>query len=313
MAQENTRVRVVYIGGCTRSGSTLIDRALGTLRGFASTGEFGLLTTQALGENRLCGCGQRFLDCAFWQSVGERAFGGWDSPEVRELIDLHPRLTRNRQIPLVLSARVLPTVGRRLRRYRQLLGRVYAAVADISGADVVVDSTKAPAYALILRGVPGLDMRVVHLVRDSRGTAYSAGKRFTVKDSVDRTVWKHRYPPVVITLRWLLYHQIFATLDAMDRRGLLVRYEDFVRNPRQVLGDIARFAGRDLADHELAFATPMAIQLGPSHTIAGNDMRFDTGPVPLREDDEWKRSLAIGARRLVTAMSWPLLRRWDYL
>jgi hypothetical protein len=313
MGSENARVRVLYIGGCTRSGSTLIDRALGSLSGFISTGEFGLLTSQALPENRLCGCGQRFLHCRFWQSVGERAFGGWGSPEARELSILHPQLTRNRQIPLVVAARVLPAVNRRLRRYRELLSMVYTAVSEVSGAEVIVDSTKAPAYALVLRGVPGLDVRVVHLVRDSRGTAYSAGKRLAVKDSVDRTVWKHRYPPLVITLRWLLYHQIFSLLDARDPGGLLVRYEDFVRNPRRILREIARFAGRDTSDDELRFATSEAIQLVPSHTIAGNDMRFDTGPVPLREDDEWKRSLDAGSRRLVTAMSWPLLRRWDYI
>jgi hypothetical protein len=313
MGSEKARVRVLYIGGCTRSGSTLVDRALGSVSGFTSTGEFALLTTQALPENRLCGCGQRFLDCQFWQRVGERAFGGWDSPEVRELSTLHRQLTRNRQVPLVLAAGALPAVRRRLRRYRELLSMVYTAVSEVSGAEVIVDSTKAPAYALVLRGVPGLDVRLMHLVRDSRGTAYSSGKRFTVKDSVDRTVWKHRYPPLVITLRWLLYHQIFSVLDARDSGGLVVRYEDFVRNPRRSLREIARFAGRDTSDDELRFATRDAIELAPSHTIAGNDMRFDTGPVPLREDDEWKRSLRAGSRRLVTAMSWPLLRRWNYI
>ena len=63
--------RILYIGGCTRSGSTLVDRMLGQLPGFVSTGEFGLITTHSITENRLCGCGRRFRDCPYWQAVGE--------------------------------------------------------------------------------------------------------------------------------------------------------------------------------------------------------------------------------------------------
>ena len=41
------------------------------------------------------------------------------------------------------------------------------------GADVVIDSSKHVSTALVLRHVPGIDLRIVHLVRDSRGVAYS--------------------------------------------------------------------------------------------------------------------------------------------
>src|SRR5437870_3902580 len=116
-------VRVLYIGGCTRSGSTLVDRALGQLPGLVSTGELGLLTTHCLTENRLCGCGQRFRDCSFWREVGERAFGGWDHSEVAELVRLHPQVTRHRHLLFLLWPRAFPWFSRRLQRYTTLLGR----------------------------------------------------------------------------------------------------------------------------------------------------------------------------------------------
>src|SRR5437588_2647252 len=305
--------RVLYIGGCTRSGSTLVDRMIGQIPGYLSTGELGLLTTHSLVENRLCGCGARFWDCAFWRAVGDRAFGGWDRSEAAELIDLHSHLTRHRQLALLLMPRLRPSFARDLVRYRSLLGRMYDALHTVSGAEVIVDSTKAPAYAFALRGIPGIDLRVVHLVRDSRGTAYSSTKRQIMRDSVDRVVWKHHYPPALITMRWMLYHSVFDCLSMVDGRTLLVRYEDVVRSPRDALRRTAAFAGVPVDGQVLDFATPPTVRLRTNHTAVGNDMRFADGEVALREVDEWRRLLRPRDRRLVTALSWPLLRRWGYI
>jgi Sulfotransferase family len=304
--------RVLYIGGCTRSGSTLVDRMLGQIPGFLSTGEFGLLTTHSLVENRLCGCGLRFMECPFWQAVGEAAFGGWDTPEAKELVALHPQLTRQRHLPLLFAPGLSRTFSTKLRRYRQLLSRMYEGLHTVSGAEVVVDSTKAPAYALVLRGVPGLDLRILQLVRDSRGTAYSATKRQIMRDSVDRVVYKHHYAPAVITLRWNFYHLLFDVMRVLGAKRLVARYEDVVHEPREALTRIATFAGRPARDNDLDFISTSAVELKVDHTAVGNDMRFAHGPVAMREDDAWRRSLPRSSRRAVTLLSWPLLKRWKY-
>lgn len=66
-------MKALYIGGHSRSGSPLLDRILGQLPGWLSTGELGYLTTHGLQQNRLCGCGVRFLDRRFWTRVGQAA------------------------------------------------------------------------------------------------------------------------------------------------------------------------------------------------------------------------------------------------
>jgi hypothetical protein len=52
--------------------------------------------------------------------------------------------------------------------------------------------------------------------------------------------------------------------------------------------------------------------LGENHGVMGNPSRFLTGEVELREDDEWKRAQSPGDRRLVTALTLPLLVRYGY-
>jgi Sulfotransferase family len=303
---------VLYIGGCTRSGSTLLDRMLGQLPGIVSTGEFGLITTHCLTVNRLCGCGKPFLDCEFWNEVGRRAYGGWDTDEARELIALHPRVTRQRHIPFIVLSRFTIRFRRDLRRYRELLTPLYRALAEVGKAEIIVDSTKAPAYAFVLRGVRGIELRTLHLVRDSRGTAYSAGKVQVMKDSVEKVVYKDRYPPAVITVRWMLYHLLFDLQSLVDHRTIDFRYEDVVRDPRGFMRRVLAWLGRDTTDAELAFIGPGSVELAINHTIAGSDMRLDNGRLTLREDDKWRTALHPASRRLVTLMSWPFLKRWRY-
>src|SRR4028119_1802817 len=54
-----------------------------------------------------------------------------------------------------------------------VLERLYRAIQRVSGAGVIVDSSKRFSYAVLLSLLPFGDLRVVHLVRDSRAVAYS--------------------------------------------------------------------------------------------------------------------------------------------
>ncbi len=58
-----------------------------------------------------------------------------------------------------------------------VLTQLYRAIANVADADYVVDSSKAPAYAIILSRMRNVDIRLLHMVRDVRGVAYSATKK----------------------------------------------------------------------------------------------------------------------------------------
>jgi hypothetical protein len=304
---------VLYIGGYSRSGSTLLDRMLGQLPGYLSTGELGYLTTHGIEQNRRCGCGARFLDCGFWTRVGRDAFDGWDSPDAHELARLYPQVTRHRYLPFLLAPAAHPGFARKLRRYAGLLGRLYRTLATTGEARVVVDSTIDPSRALVLRHVPGIDLRILHLVRDSRGTAFSWTKDVVMQDSVDQVVHKGTLPPRRSALHWAEFHLVFHGLSLLDGGQLVVRYEDVVRDPRAELTRVAGSLGHELDPGAFGFVEPGAVVLAPDHTAVGNDMRFRVGRVPLRVDDQWRRDLPARDRRTVTALTWPLLKRYGYL
>jgi len=263
-------------------------------------------------QNRLCGCRERFHACPFWSKVGAEAFGGWSSPDAEELAELYRTVCRHRYIPLLLAPGSAPAFARRLERYAELLGRLYRATASVAGARVVVDSTIDPSYAFVLRRVPSLDVRWVHLVRDPRATAFSWTKEVLMEDAVDDTVYLGSYAPSLTALRWNVYHLIFHLQHRLGDEQLLVRYEDVVREPAGALRAILAFADEPVDDAALAFAEAGSVLLGGNHTPVGNRMRFATGLLPLRADEEWRAGLSRAQRRAVTVLTAPLMHLYGY-
>jgi hypothetical protein len=89
------------------------------------------------------------------------------------MIALQQQVDGLARVPWLLAPSRPRGLERAVVAYREVLGRVYRAVRSVSGASVIVDSSKYATYGGLLAGVPGLDLRALHLVRDSRAVAYS--------------------------------------------------------------------------------------------------------------------------------------------
>jgi hypothetical protein len=304
--------RVLFLGGLGRSGTTLVERVLGELPGVCALGEVVHLWQRDLRDDERCGCGYQFSECRFWQNVGERAFGGWDQVDAERVLALQAAVERTRHVPrLAGPAWWRPRWRAQVLEYASYHARVYAAAAEVTGAQVVVDSSKHSALAHCLRWSPELDLRVVHMVRDARGVAYSWTKRVARPES-DGTHEMTRYSPTYSALLWNAHNLAFGLLR---RRGVpvrRVRYEEFLADPRLVISELAEFAGLELALGDLRFLGDAHADLGPAHSAAGNPMRFTVGQVQLRRDDAWVRALTAGHRRLVTTVCAPQLRKYGY-
>ncbi|MCA2215692.1 sulfotransferase [Jidongwangia harbinensis] len=300
--------RVLYLGGLGRSGTTLVERLLGELPSVCALGELVHLWQRDVRDDERCGCGARFSGCSFWKRVGERAFGGWGNVDVDRVHALRDAVERTRHIPRLAAGQMPMT---EVREYASYYARVYAAAAEISGARVVVDSSKHSALAHVLRWADDLDLRVVHVVRDARGVAYSWTKTVS-RPETDGTEEMTRYSPGRSALLWNAHNAAFGLLA---RRGVAVRriqYEEFLTDPRAALIRLADFAGLTLTPADLAFLRPEYADLSVGHSAAGNPMRFTVGRLQLRRDDAWVRALPPAQRRLVGAVCGPMLRAYGY-
>jgi Sulfotransferase family len=315
-SETNISMRVVCIGGTGHSGSTLLTRMLGQLPGFVAIGEIGYLWDKGLIEDRICGCGQPFSECPFWTEVGRIGFGGWKNVDAAQAVALRATVERQRRrlsvpraLPYLLTKRFSRAYEAAMDAYGDLTRRVYESVQHVSGAEVIVDSTKLPTHVNAVRRIESVELRVVHLVRDSRGVAYSSLKRVPRQGGPPGAL-RERSAPVNTAARWMWINLSFHLLARLGTPTTLLRYEDLIASPRASLLEIARLAERPATARDLGFLADGTVELPLDHLVAGNRVRLATDRLALRVDDEWQRQLSPRDRRLVSVITWPLRRRY---
>jgi hypothetical protein len=299
---------VIYIAGSGRSGSTLFERTLGEIPGFVNVGELIDLFRRTVSRGERCGCGRYFTDCSFWAKVGQRAFGGWDDESLMAISKLQLRIARQRHMPRLLA---MPLADKRLRAdiasYGANYARLYHAIATESGADFVVDASKWPVQALALARA-GIDVRVIHLVRDVRGVAYSLGKRNVPRPhAAEETDLMLHHRAAGAAARWAACQSQAELLRWCGLRVTRARYEDFVRQPRRTVAEALAGLNVPAAGADLAHIGDGQVALGPSHGLSGNPTRFHDGPIALRADDAWRDGMSRRDRIVVTAIGLPWL------
>jgi hypothetical protein len=300
--------KVLYIAGWGRSGTTILDNLLGQADGFVSTGELHHIWQRGLVDGRACGCGRPLVECDTWRAAFDAGFGGIDAVDPTAALasqaSIHTRHSR--------------TVARSLRRgtveadvqYASYLRRLYDGIAAASGAEVIVDSSKYPTDAIVAAGLPGYEVFVVHMVRDPRAVAHSWQRVKVVQDKVAAGGTLRRVGYVRSTLVWQLYN---ATISGDVRRAVgndhyrRVQYERFAAAPETVVRELIEFAGGDPSTGP-AFDDSQ-VMLGVSHTASGNPGRFQSGPVTIRLDDEWRQAMPQWKQLAVGVLANPTLAR----
>ena len=138
-----------------------------------------------------------------------------------------------------------PPSEEHLRYGRQTLA-IYSAIQRVSGRSVIVDSSKSPVRAVALSRVLGPDLRLLHLVRDPRGVAWSLLKPYVARRRGRRPA---RHPVAAgladepaLDVRSTRCRRSAARRFAPDRRAT-IRYEDFLADPARVLDAVGRRAG----------------------------------------------------------------------
>jgi hypothetical protein len=302
--------RVIFVGGVSRSGTTLLHRLLGQLPDVVSLGEVCNLWGTGLRNGDLCTCGDLIASCVFWKEIGDRAFGGWDAVDLQEMRRLRGSIDRIRFLPALLQGKRSGAVQTTAAAYASYYTKIYTAALEVGGAQVVVDSSKRAPLACCLGMYADVDLKLVHIVRDSRGVAYSCTKNVLRVDSV-RGATLGTASPADTSLNWIVQN---LALEILSRKGVSTRmltYERLIEDPVGVLREVISFAGLSVDESAMRFLSDDHAVLDAGHSIGGNPMRAQTGRVSLRLDDAWRTHLPRTDRLLVSALTFPLLRRYS--
>ena len=308
-------VRLAYVVGAGRSGSTILDIVLGNHPAAASLGELRQLD-RVLSGDEFCSCGEAVAGCPFWSAVLARWRREGGPENLEDYERLRGRYERLRSVPrLWFESRWRRPA---FRRYAAWTVALLGAIRTEAGRDLVVDSSKNPARALALSRMSGVDLRLVHLVRDGRGVTWSYAKSFA-RDK--RAGIEQELKPIPVwrtALAWTLANVAAGWVGRRIRRDayLVLRYEDLVGETQ---ASLTKLGGHlDLNTAELAAGLAGsgeredARELAVGHMLAGNMVRMKGGGLRLRPDFAWREKLPERDRRTFWRIAGWLMRRYGY-
>jgi hypothetical protein len=308
-------VKVLYIAGANRSGSTLFDQLLGELGPCFSGGELIMLWKQGVIRARACGCGRVLPSCPLWSAVLARVLppGTQWNQFARRFLSVQEEVLAPKNLFRILRAGTRGASSwPALATYAEVYGRLYDAIAAVAGVDVIVDSSKRPQHAAVLRLLRDAEPYVVHLVRDPRGVAFSHQKLLHFQPPTEADAAEMPRATVAGSARLWLKRNLSAELVGSRYAGdrwVRIRYEDVTRSPVELVRQVGRLV--DLAGSPRQAPSGSVIVKG-NHMAWGNPSRFKTGVLRITQDDSWVQGLARRDRLISTALTAPLLLRYQY-
>ena len=303
------KIKVLYIAGTGRNGSTILENILGQLDGFFSVGEVHFIWERGLLQNQRCGCGVPHRECDVWHSIIQQAFGFVSEDQAIKWNNIRQKKTRLRRIFWHISENLAPN-DLEQDEYVWVLENLYKSIANFSGCQVIVDSSKHPMYLALLKLIPTFEIYTVHLVRDPRAVSFSWMKPKPSKDpNAPKTMASmQRCKSAIVWLSWNTLIEFFGS--KMGNRYIRINYEDFIVRPKQTIRKIQDYL--DEGKGRLPFVTNKVVDIKMTHTISGNPSRFNSGKIKLREDIRWLINMKIWDKIFVTILTLPILMYYKY-
>ena len=310
MNTPTEQISLVYILSSGRSGTTLLDLLLGAHPKVWTTGEVQLLPWELNHRKRPCGCGVPFGEDPFWQAVLSEV-----SVDTK---GYHIGYFRNRKhVGKVLRWSHLPTLLRGTmsdrwraaadeygRRNKRLFRAVRSTAQKRKGpVRWLVDASKDPYRLFWLQAHPGIDLRVIHMLKDPRSFVCSAARPWLSDPGGIRKVLR-------FTARWIIENAIMSRLCRTcfsDEKVRRIQYEDFARRPEETMNEITDWLGLE-KDGNLT----QQFRDYENHAVSGNAMRWRDSDDEIRLDRRWRRQLPEAYSQFISTVTRPFLQYCGY-
>lgn len=308
-SEASRALRVLYVAGLARSGSTVLGYVLGKLPDAIFVGELALFWRR-FAEGELCSCGKPLPDCHFWSAVVSKAFGQMTCEHARRLKELERQVARWHRLLGLIPVRWSTRWSKQVQIMLEERGRFCRAICEIANAECIVDSGKEVTFGCMMARLSNTNFGTIHLVRDPRGVAFSWQKQVR---SDSEPGYMPRSPAIRTAARWMSCNFFVQfSLRRLSSTYYRVRYEDLVAYPRDIAYEISRATSNPSTSN--GWADHRVHHTNEHHLVGSNPgVRRHLGrDLRLTLDDEWRTQLPRGQRWLVTAICGGLMTAYDY-
>jgi len=297
--------KVLYFTGFWYSGATILGRSVVSSNQAMYVGEIRDFWTKGLHKNEKCSCGDSFEDCGFWQKVRDEYFKSFPSMDIKKITqDLHELEKTSNYFKLRKYLKNMKNdhIKELLNTYLTHTEKLYEIISEISGKNIIVDSSRLPARLLALSGSEKIDFYPVYIIRDPRGVINSL-----IKKDI-RDYGKNRHSIFKHILIWIVKNLL--SLDSLKKLNsnntMYLSYKSFTRYPAEVFEKLGKNLNC-LIVYEKENEN-VSLQLEPGHVFTGNRSRHEVGKINITEDIKWMKELSWYRKLIVSVTSLPILK-----
>lgn len=253
--------KVVYVAGNGHSGSTLLDIMLGNGEHCFSVGELSFIVRRGL-DQEYCSCESKIAECDFWSKVFEFWLKNSPISFAQYSLQRH-KYERNAVFLRTWFNLFFPSND--FKNYKSATAALFEAIHHVSGAKVIIDSSKSPQRIAVLKGI--LDLQVIHLCREFKGVLNSAkhAMKMDITKGIEADSHSRRTHKTLID--WLVTN-VLCELFVVGVNSKKLKYKDYIKNPECFKDFDAAFEN---VYQKRAFST--------AHMLAGNHIRLSKGIV----------------------------------
>lgn len=217
------KVKVLYIAGNGRSGSTLVDIILGSTPNFFSCGELTNITRESIFEE-YCSCKELIGNCELWSVINNNWLERIEI-SLNEYRKLRHKYERNKTTLIVLFNKFFPSQD--FLTYCSATKVLFECIQEFTNADIIIDSSKSPQRIPVLDRI--VDLKVIHLCRSAKGVLNSAKKSYKkdISDGVEIDIPSRRTSKALI--EWVFVN-FMTTIFCFCVNSVKLRYRDYVNN-----------------------------------------------------------------------------------
>jgi hypothetical protein len=291
MVLDNKKViKIIFIAGDGRSGSTLLDTILSNIEGSISVGECHRFWVRFAENESHCACSKMMQDCTLWSEVERQLQEKFPEYHISEFEK------KVREIQFYKNFKKIPSLlqSEEWKQFAEVVKAFYKAISEVSGSQCIIDSSKSIPWAYVLQQLDDFDVRVIHLERNLTEVANSWKKTVRLPEYTEREVFMPKKGNVLVAKTWLKIKLMGRILKRQPHYSF-VTYRALCKNPKIELQKIMESVDENIPLDEL--------RVLPSHAIGGNPMRSTLEKLEIKNIVAANKYLSIFDRIFFNAIS----------
>ncbi len=303
----NQKVKIIYLAGEGRSGTTLLEKLLAEQKNIFAGGELRYIWERSIKENQLCSCGKEFNQCEIWKKIIQDIE---KEINIELFIKSYNKIGRMRHYPIYNMLKQLHKSEFRI--ITDIYYKLYKSILKNTNSDYIIDSSKHPMFAHILSTHPNIQLYVIHLVRDARAVTYSSMKKRIRPEIKNKIEYMPTYPAYMSALAWKFVNIVTEKLEKNVYKYTRLKYEDMFHDINSTLNRLYDFLELNEMSNDFIISNSL-VKLHSNHTTSGNPMRFKEGSIELKTDNAWKNNLSAYNKKTVELFCNKELKKYGYL